>query len=222
MNKNRAIVALLAGTLALMLAAGVAWAATVQCQVGAEMCVGTKNPDTITGTSGQDYIRALAGADLARGLGEDDSIVGGRGSDTVKGGNGPDELLWGGEAGPTLDGPFTDASDDYTYGGAGNDHLFGGFAEAGVDRVYGEDGGDYIETYQRGRLAELPGVVVTKEIVNCGAGQDTVAFDKDKDEVAQNCEVRYPVLPGGAGAPPPVEASEETQNAASGQDSPFE
>jgi Ca2+-binding RTX toxin-like protein len=200
---------------------GVAWAATFQCQVGAEMCLGTSDADTITGTSEQDYIRALAGADLARGMGESDIVQGGRGKDTVKGGGGPDEMLWGGEAGPTSDGPFTDASDDYTYGGAGNDRLYGGYAQGGVDRVFGEDGSDYIQTYQRGFVAEL-GVVVTKEIVNCGAGQDTVAFDKDKDVVAQNCEVRYPVLPGGAGAPPPVEASEETQKAASGQDSPFE
>ena len=59
MSKSRRIVALLSGTLALVLAAGVAWAATVQCQVGEEMCLGTTGADTITGTSEQDYIRGL-------------------------------------------------------------------------------------------------------------------------------------------------------------------
>ena len=199
--KSKAIVALLAGTLALVLAAGVAWAATVQCQAGVQECLGSPNPDTITGTSGQDSIRALAGADLARGMGGDDIVQGGRGKDTVKGLGGPDHFVFGGESGPdVLAGPFTDASDDYAYGGAGGDSMYGGYAQAGVDHVFGEDGNDYIRTYQRG-LAKDFGVEVTKEIVNCGAGQDTVIFDKDKDEVAPNCEVKYPVEPGGVGLP---------------------
>ena len=222
MSKSRVIVALLSGTLALVLAAGVAWAATVQCQVGEEMCLGTTEADTITGTSEQDYIRGLGGADLARGMGQDDTVIGGKGKDTVKGLGGPDHLLWGGEAGLLNLGPFTDASDDYTYGGAGADRLFGGYAQGGVDRVFGEDGNDYIETYQRGLAAEY-GVIVTKEIVNCGAGQDTVYFDKDKDVVAPNCEDRHPVLPGGEGAPPPEPAaSGGTQSTASVHGSPLE
>jgi len=200
MNKKRAIVALLSGALALVLAAGVAWAATVQCPVD-ETCLGTPDADTITGTSKQDFIRALAGNDLARGMGEADIVQGGKGKDTVKGLGGPDELVFGGESGPdAFGGPFTDASDDYAYGGAGADYLWGGYAQAGVDHVYGEDGNDYIQTYQRGLAKDL-GIVVTKEIVNCGAGQDTVVFDRDKDEVAQNCEVKYPVEPGGGGVP---------------------
>ena len=183
MNKNRAIVALLAGTLALMLAAGVAWAATVQCQVGEEVCLGTSEADTITGTSGYDYIRALGGADLAKGLGGNDAVHGGRGKDTVKGGGGPDQSIWGGQA-----NPFNDASDDYAYGGAGKDTVIGGYAQGGVDHVYGEDGDDTIQTNQRGGAVEMYGVEITKEIINCGAGYDTVYFDDGLDEVAQNCE----------------------------------
>jgi hypothetical protein len=188
---------------ALVMASGVAWAATVQCQDRVQECLGTPDSDALTGTSERNFIRALAGADLARGMGGTDGIMGGRGEDTVKGGTDPDPFLWGGEAGPQGQGPFTDASDDQVYGGAGGDRVLGGYAQGGTDHVYGEDGDDYMETYQRGRAAEL-GVKITKEIVNCGAGQDTVVFDKDIDEVAPNCEARYPVGPGGEGAPPPI------------------
>ena len=128
--------------------------------------------------------------------------MGGRGEDTVQGGTDPDPFLWGGEAGPELLGPYTDASDDHVYGGAGGDRVLGGYAQGGIDHIYGEDGDDYMETYQRTRAAQL-GVKITKEIVNCGAGYDTVAFDKDVDEVAPNCEARYPVSPGGEPPPPP-------------------
>ena len=189
---------------ALVMASGVAWAATVQCQsrVFQEVCLGTPNADALTGTSERDFIRALAGADLVRGMGGTDGIMGGRGQDTVQGGTDPDPFLWGGEAGPQGKGPFTDASDDHVYGGAGGDRVLGGFAQGGTDRIYGEDGDDYMETYQRGRAAQL-GVKITKEIVNCGAGFDTVVFDKDIDEVAPNCEARHPVRPGDE-PPPPI------------------
>jgi Ca2+-binding RTX toxin-like protein len=187
---------------ALVMASGVAWAATVQCQSRFQgVCLGTPDPDALRGTSERDFIRALAGADLVRGMGGTDGIMGGRGEDTVHGGAGSDPFLWGGESGPQGEGPFTDASDDHVYGGAGGDHILGGYAQGGTDHVYGEDGNDYMETYQRGRAAQL-GVKITKEIVNCGAGFDTVAFDKDIDEVAPNCEERYPVAPGGELPPP--------------------
>jgi hypothetical protein len=187
---------------ALVMASGVAWAAAVQCQSRVQVCFGTPDSDALTGTSENDYIRALAGADLVRGTGGDDFVTGGRGKDTVEGGAGSDAFLWGGEAGPQHLGPFTDASDDHVYGGAGGDRILGGYAQGGTDRVYGEDGDDYIETYQRGRVAQL-GVKITKEIVNCGTGYDTVVFDKDIDEITPNCEPRYPVRPGEE-PPPPI------------------
>jgi Ca2+-binding RTX toxin-like protein len=189
---------------ALVMASGVAWAATVQCQEDRfqEVCFGTPDSDALSGTSERDFIRALAGADLVRGMGDADGIMGGRGEDTVQGGTDPDPFLFGGEAGPQGLGPFTDASDDHVYGGAGGDRILGGHAQGGTDRLYGEDGDDYIETYQRGRAAQL-GVKITKEIVNCGAGYDTVVFDKDIDEVAPNCEKRYPVRSGDE-PPPPI------------------
>ena len=194
-----------------VLVSGVAWAATVQCEAGLMVCLGTADPDTITGTSGYDHIRGLEGGDLVRGMGYADIVEGGKGKDTVKGGAGSDYFLWGGEAGLEQSGPFTDASDDYVYGGAGGDRIYGGYAQGGVDHVFGEDGNDYIDTNQRGHVAEY-GVVVTKEIVNCGAGHDFVIFDQGKDEVAQNCEDRVAVEPGGA---PPAMATQTEGLAAS-------
>ena len=202
--RRRAMLILMAMAAMVVLVSGVAWAATVQCEAGLMVCLGTADPDTITGTSGYDHIRGLGGGDLVRGMGDADFVEGGKGKDTVKGGAGPDQFLWGGEAGLEQSGPFTDASDDYVYGGPNGDLIYGGYAQGGVDRVYGEDGDDYIDTNQRGHVREY-GIVVTKEIVNCGAGEDTVVFDKDKDEVAQNCEVTYAVGPGGEGAPPVIE-----------------
>ena len=197
-------VMLLVGAMAaaLVMASGVAWAATVQCQVGALVCEGTPNADTITGTSGKDFIRGVAGADLAKGMGDADVVTGGRGEDTVKGGAGPDEFIFGGESGPTIggSGPWTDASDDYAYGGDGADNVYGGYGLGGVDHVFGEDGNDFIHTNQRGYLAMLD-VILTKEIVDCGPGLDTVVFDKDID-VVKNCEAGYAVGPGEE--PPPI------------------
>jgi Ca2+-binding RTX toxin-like protein len=197
-------VILLVGAMAtaLVMASGMAWAATVQCQARVQVCFGTPDPDALTGTGEKDYMRALAGNDLVRGMGEADGVTGGKGKDTIEGGAGSDAFLWGGEAGPEHVGPYTDASDDYIHGGAGGDHIFGGYGQGGTDRLYGEDNNDYIETNQRGHAAQL-GVKITKEIVNCGAGYDTVVFDKDIDEVAQNCEDRHPVKPGEE-PPPPI------------------
>ena len=194
-KKNRALVALLAGTLALVLAAGVAWAATVQCEENApgdpvQVCLGTTGADTITGTSGVDWIRGLGGADLARGMGGSDIVQGGKGKDIVKGLGGPDTFLFGGESGPQFEGgPFTDASDDYVYGGSGGDNIIGGYAQGGVDRVFGEDGDDYIQTYQRGSAKDLD-IVVTKEIINCGAGDDTVVRSEER-RVGKECRSRW-------------------------------
>ena len=125
-------------------------------------------------------------------MGYGDIIEGGKGKDTVKGLGGSDEFLWGGEAGLEMEGPYTDASDDYVYGGAGGDSIRGGWAQGGVDRLFGEDGNDTIETNQRDLPADY-GVIVTKEIVNCGAGYDTVTFDDDLDEVAPNCEDQHAI-----------------------------
>jgi hypothetical protein len=57
--------------IALVVASGVAWAASISCpnRTG-NLCVGTDNKDTMTGTDGRtDDMRAKGGADEVRGRG---------------------------------------------------------------------------------------------------------------------------------------------------------
>ncbi len=58
----------------LLVAAGVAVAATVTCTGG--LCEGTKNPDQITGSPLDDYIVAKAGADAVDAGAGDDVVEG--------------------------------------------------------------------------------------------------------------------------------------------------
>ncbi len=192
----------LAGAIALVLAAGAAWAATIQCppSAGGEPCLGTTGADTVIGTPDADDIRALAGPDTVRSKAEGDVSQGGKGEDLVRGAGGDDALVFGGEAGPDPlsgePGPFTDASPDEARGGRGDDDVYGGYAQGGQDRVFGGEGDDQMQTFQRGTVGDL-GVKVTKEFVECGPGVDTAIFDEGLDVVADDCEDLIPVPPGG-------------------------
>lgn len=190
---------LAAGTLALLMAAGVAWAAVIQCQGGTNFCVGTTRADTMTGTNGADKIRARAGGDTVKGFGSNDEVQGGNGVDRVLGNGGNDDFVFGGEAGtdPDHEGPFTDESDDEVLGGPGNDGVVGGFAQGGRDSVFGGEGDDIMQTNQRGNVDSL-GVKATKETIDCGKGVDTAVFDQGLDEVdVDDCEFMTAVPPGG-------------------------
>ncbi len=168
--------------LALLLTCGVALAATIACP-GTTSCFGTRYADTMTGTRGDDNMFGLAGDDTMRGRGGADYVRGDQGADVARGGPGADTTLWGG--GYDNGGNFDDTSDDRVRGGGGDDTILGGFARSGVDHVYGGEGDDTINAAQRG--SDM-GVVVTKEIVDCGPGNDTLYYDKGKDEI-ENCEV---------------------------------
>jgi Ca2+-binding RTX toxin-like protein len=76
-------------TLALLLAAGVALAATITCKVGV-VCNGTSSADTVTGTTSNDTINGLAGNDTIKALDGIDQITGGPNNDTMNGGPGND------------------------------------------------------------------------------------------------------------------------------------
>jgi hypothetical protein len=65
------------------------------------------------------------------------------------------------------------------------DRIFGGFGQGGVDHVFGGDGNDAIAVDQRG----VKGVKPTKEVVDCGAGNDTVYRDK-KDVIATTASIK--------------------------------
>jgi Ca2+-binding RTX toxin-like protein len=181
--RRRTIVLLASITLTLVLASGVALAATVNCVAGASECTGTPNPDTINGSTDADFIYGLAGADNMRGNEGADYLQGDRGADHLGGDEGED-TLWGGAL--KEDGPL-DNSDDVVHGGIESDYIYSGFAQKGsVDHVFGDRGNDTIEAER------AYGYPKTKDIVDCGRGKDdTVYFDKGLD-VVKNCEHRHP------------------------------
>jgi Ca2+-binding RTX toxin-like protein len=95
---------------------------------------------------------------------------------------GGDDTLWGGPGNDKLQG--SSDSDTY-YGGTGNDTInaTGSPSETttDVDRIYGEAGKDFIDARD--------GYV---DIIDCGAGSDTVRYDVGTDEVAKGCERKNP------------------------------
>jgi Ca2+-binding RTX toxin-like protein len=195
--------------LAMVVAGGVAWAATIKCpntrtSSGSPICEGTAKADRMLGTSRHDEMRGKKGGDTMYGRGGEydfmlgnpgpDRMFGGPARDHIEGGPGVDKL-YGNEG--NNDDIFTgtlvslgrdegvensDFSDDYAYGGRGNDHIVAG-GTRGVDRVYGDKENDRISV----------GPNSTKEIVDCGPGaEDWVRFDPSVD-VIKNCEIKDPV-----------------------------
>src|SRR5215218_5508375 len=79
--------------LALLLAAGMALAAPITCQVGVT-CKGTSSADTITGTTSNDTIKGRGGDDTITALDGKDKIDGGPNNDTMDGGAGNDTYLF--------------------------------------------------------------------------------------------------------------------------------
>jgi hypothetical protein len=165
----------------LMVASGVAWALTVNCQVGVP-CVGTDDPDELIGTKKPDEMNAKQ---------DDDLLLGRRGGD----------IMYGDAVDPPA-GTFTDG-DDELFGNIGEDDmtgfggsdLFWGGARAdsidarefssnpGEDTVMTEGGQDFVSA--------VDGV---KDTINCGDNVDTVSFDEGIDVVADNCENQNPVV----------------------------
>ena len=192
---RRTILLLATMAMTLLMASGVALAATIHCpndpSQGAPStelyCYGTSLADTMFGSDLTDAMFGKGGADTMHGYGGGDFLQGDNGSDHVYGDAGADTYLWGGAHNENTD-TFTDTSADYVHGGSEADFIYGGYAQGGVDRVYGEGGNDAIQASQRG-TGFSP---VTKEIIDCGAGaSDEVWFDKGLD-VVTNCEIRHP------------------------------
>jgi Ca2+-binding RTX toxin-like protein len=82
-------------TLALLLASGVALAATINGTNGADFLVGTRQADTIKGFRGDDIIGGKDGADTLRGYEGNDITDGQAQSDTLTGGPGRDNIITG-------------------------------------------------------------------------------------------------------------------------------
>jgi Ca2+-binding RTX toxin-like protein len=146
----RRIVLLLASmVLAVLLASGVVWAATVECKPGSTAenpCQGTPSADTLYGTEGPDYILGLKGIDQVQGFDGDDSLHGGFTNDRwVRGGLGNDRVF--GEEGGDLalrGGP----GHDRVSGGVGNDKNIKG--DLGRDVLLGGAGDDNIDGFNDG------------------------------------------------------------------------
>lgn len=164
----------------------VALAATINCTADTR-CQGTKRPDTLNGSPGADSMHGRAGGDALRGNGGSDEMEGGLGADKVLGGTGGDGVVWGGEQkGSSVPFTYPEKSGDRTAGGPGPDRVYGGFGQGGVDLVFGNGANDTIIVAQRGFTKGK--VKVTKEVVDCGTGEDTVYRDKGVDVIARNCE----------------------------------
>jgi len=184
------------GALLVALVAGVAYAATVDCQANTP-CVGTDEPDKLIGTGKQDEMY---------GLQDDDRLLGYRGADTMYG----DDLANDpGSDATSEDGDdelFANNGEDLLFGFGGGDTLRGGgradfivteelSLNPGADTVRGDGGRD--------QIFALDGSLDT---IDCGDNVDTVFFDEGLDLVADNCEVLNPSgaraaaksLPGGA------------------------
>jgi hypothetical protein len=171
MRKIMLVVASVA--VAMVVLGGVAWAATIQCPnagIGEHypwhFCQGTDEDDILYGTSYSDQ--------MGDGLG----------SDKLYGYRGLDRLTTSADQQPNS---FDDTSADYAYGGRGPDRLNAGFRfeSDGVDHLYGGRDNDLIKVSQR----ESGWIVLNKDVVNCGPGNDTVVFDQGAD-VIKNCETK--------------------------------
>jgi RTX calcium-binding nonapeptide repeat (4 copies) len=176
--KKRIMVAMGLMAALLVVAAGVAWAASVNCQVG-EPCVGTDEPDRLNGTNKPDDMHARQDGDLLRGLSGADLMLGDRPNVQNTTTDGADEL-------------FGNDGEDLLAGLGGTDVLRGGgqadrieareaSENPGEDTVGGGGGKDVIFAHDN-----------EFDTINCGANVDEVIFDKGLDRVAANCENRKP------------------------------
>jgi len=133
MRMRKTILALALLSTALLLASGVALAATIRCptEPGTNLCVGSPNNDKLLGTSaseimkskgGDDVMRAEGGSDELRGAAGSDTLYGQPGTDTLYGGRGPDRLLG-------------DVGNDVLNGGAGPDSYEFRWQSGGEDTI---------------------------------------------------------------------------------------
>jgi hypothetical protein len=164
---------------ALVVASGMAWAATVNCQVEV-FCEGTDEPDELIGTNKADFMNAKQ---------DDDRLLGRKGGDKIFG----DELD---PPDQTTDG------DDELFGYRGEDEIVG---FGGSDLLRGGGGADTIDAREdsdnpgedtvRGSRGQdfIRAVDGFKDTIFCGRGdQDEVFFDRGLDVVADNCELQNP------------------------------
>ena len=195
MRKLKRKAMLLIGTmaLALVLASGVALAATyINCPVNTtNPCNGTPQDDVIFGSDNPQTINALAGNDEVLALLGDDIVYGGDGSDYVDGFPGNDTIYGGpgsdnkvSEGTRTRKGLIGAEDSDTVYGEGGADFIDLATEDTAgsVDKASGGPGNDTIHAFDG-----------NQDIINCGKGtRDHVYFDKGLDSVSRTCEKKHP------------------------------
>ena len=182
--------------LVVLLASGVALAATVDCVVGEAFCVGTKKDDTLNGSEEREELYGLEGADQIFANGGDDDAFGGHDTDTIKGGEGADVLrgqkgrdkIYGEGGNDDLsDGSYRcprskPSRDDKNLldGGEGDDYLYG------QTKLYGSPGTDEIDgAYQFNGSRMIDGGPGPDVITSSGYAADTIYVqDGERDEVS--------------------------------------
>jgi Ca2+-binding RTX toxin-like protein len=170
---RRTMLLLATMALTLLVASGVALAATR---------IGTDGPDTLRGTKGDDNLIGQGANDTLLSLAGDDTLLGGPGKDVVNGGNlaepfAGNKNLVGGEGNDVVQGGL---DSDNVLGGEGNDYMVDGEFEppAVKDILSSGEGNDVMN------VANKP---AGKDVVTCGGGLDRVLADS-KDVVAPDCE----------------------------------
>lgn len=166
---------------ALLLSAGLAFAATYDCTAG-RACVGTEGPDTLNGSSGGDpYMDGRQDDDDLFANGGEYAYLQGDAfdapdNDTTTDG---DDLLKGG---PGYDEMAGFGGDDTFSGGARGDFIFAEETSEnkGEDTVNGGRGNDYIEARDE-----------VRDTIDCGMGtMDVAFFDKGGIDTVKNCEYK--------------------------------
>ena len=171
--------------LALLVAGGVALAATITCQVGV-VCNGTVDADTITGTNSNNTINGLEGNDTIKARDGIDMIDGGPNNDTMNGGPANDTYKffpnWGIDRisadsggvdtvtfpGPRSFGVFVDLTGD----GANTCEILA----PGLDPCLTIGGGDYIENVVGTAFEDrLSGNILNNQITGGGGGNSSAA-----------------------------------------------
>jgi Ca2+-binding RTX toxin-like protein len=135
--------------LTLLVASGVALAATRTGDNGPNNIVGTNRPDTLLGRGGDDLVNGLGGNDVVSGGAGHDELSGGFGDDIVRGGPKGDSLH-----SDVLDGHSSGSGhrgNDLLIGGGGNDTFFA--AEGHRDTIVCGGGRDWVEADHRDIVA---------------------------------------------------------------------
>jgi len=184
---------------AMVVAGGVAYAATVVCDGAADrdpdpgQCQGTNEADEIVGTEDPEVIRMLAGNDLVFGHGGNDEIYGDKGNDVVDAMGGNDTIYGGPDGDGSSQGGGQFAVDnlegggdsDTVYGNGGSDWIDAAANDTAgsVDISIGGRGNDHIDAGD-GNV----------DIINCGRGKDVAFIDVGVDTDIKGCEEKIGVL----------------------------